>query len=76
MRLANKTTQSMERLPIDAILDITPVVGYADDLGVIVAALAVVAAHIKPEHTEKALAKLREWFGGNDNADEAESSPA
>lgn len=48
--------------PLDAIPDFTPVVGYTDDLGVLVAAVAVVAAHIKPEHKRKAKAKLKEWF--------------
>ena len=49
--------------PIDAIPDLTPVVGYADDLGVLVAALAVVGAHIKPAHTERAKETLSQWFG-------------
>src|SRR5690606_20835952 len=40
--------------PIDAIPDVTPVVGYSDDLGVLVAAVAFVGAHIKQEHTDKA----------------------
>lgn len=33
--------------PIDAIPDLLPVVGYTDDVGVLVAALAAVSAHIK-----------------------------
>ncbi|MFZ5891984.1 MAG: YkvA family protein [Myxococcota bacterium] len=49
--------------PLDAIPDVTPIVGYADDLGVLVAALATVAAHIKPQHTQRAKETLREWFG-------------
>ena len=49
--------------PIDAIPDITPVVGYTDDLGVLTLAVATVAAHITPEHKKKAREKLREWFG-------------
>ena len=48
--------------PIDAIPDFTPVLGYSDDLGVLTAALAVVAAHIKPAHKQRAREKLREWF--------------
>ncbi|EIL96225.1 hypothetical protein RHOFW104T7_00165 [Rhodanobacter thiooxydans] len=48
--------------PIDAIPDITPVVGYADDLGVLVAAVAATAAHIKDEHVQKAKETLRGWF--------------
>lgn len=48
--------------PVDAIPDITPVVGYADDLGVLTAALATVAAHIKDEHVKKAKEVLARWF--------------
>jgi uncharacterized membrane protein YkvA (DUF1232 family) len=49
--------------PIDAIPDIIPAVGYADDLGVLVLAVTAVAAFIKPEHTEKAKKTLNQWFG-------------
>ena len=49
--------------PLDVIPDITPVVGYADDLGVLVAALGAVAAHIKPEHTKRAEETMKEWLG-------------
>ena len=48
--------------PIDAIPDITPIVGFSDDLGVLVAATAAVAAHIKKEHAEKAKETLKRWF--------------
>ena len=49
-------------VPIDAIPDLTPVVGYSDDLGALVSALAIVATHIKPEHKTKAQEKLKVWF--------------
>lgn len=49
--------------PIDAIPDATPIVGYADDMGVLAAAVATVAAHIKEEHVKKARETLRSWFG-------------
>lgn len=48
--------------PIDAIPDITPVIGYADDLGALTVALAAVAAHIKNEHSDKAVETLQQWF--------------
>ena len=48
---------------LDAVPDLTPVVGYTDDLGVLVAALAAVAAHITPAVKAKAAAKVIEWFG-------------
>ena len=49
--------------PIDAILDITPAIGYSDDLGVLIAATATVAAYIKEEHSVKAKQTLLRWFG-------------
>ncbi|WP_082140256.1 YkvA family protein [Halomonas sp. PR-M31] len=49
--------------PLDTIPDVTPFVGYTDDVSVLVGALAVVAAHIKKEHTSKARAVLKRWFG-------------
>jgi uncharacterized membrane protein YkvA (DUF1232 family) len=48
--------------PVDAIPDVVPVVGYCDDLGVLVAALAATAAHIKDEHVKKAKETLAKWF--------------
>ena len=53
---------------IDAIPDLTPVVGYSDDLGVLVAALAAVAKSIRPEHRQRAEQQVEQWFG-RDQAD-------
>jgi uncharacterized membrane protein YkvA (DUF1232 family) len=39
-----------------------PVLGYTDDIGVLVAAAATVAAYIKEEHVKKAQATLAQWF--------------
>ncbi len=49
--------------PIDAIPDITPVVGYVDDIGVLTAAVATVSMYIDDEVVNKTNNKLREWFG-------------
>ena len=49
--------------PIDAIPDFLPVAGYTDDIAVLVAAAATVAAYIKEEHVRKAQDTLRQWFG-------------
>jgi uncharacterized membrane protein YkvA (DUF1232 family) len=48
--------------PVDAIPDIVPAVGYSDDLGVLAAALAATAMHIKDEHVRKAKETLSKWF--------------
>jgi len=49
--------------PLDAIPDLVPVVGYADDLGVLALAVTTVAAHITEKVKSLAAAKLRDWFG-------------
>jgi len=49
-------------LPLDAIPDFVPIVGYADDLGALVAASGMVALHIKEGHINKAKEKLKQWF--------------
>lgn len=50
-------------VPLDAIPDFTPVAGFTDDVGVLGTALVTVAAHVKPEHKEKAEKKVQVWFG-------------
>ena len=49
-------------LPTDAILDLTPIIGYSDDLGVLLFALTQIASSITPEIKEKARNKVNEWF--------------
>lgn len=56
-------------LPTDAIFDLTPLIGYSDDLGVLLFALSQVSMNITPEVKEKAKAKLDEWFGEIDPED-------
>lgn len=48
--------------PVDAIPDIAPLVGYSDDFGVLFAATATTAAHIKDVHVAKAKETLKQWF--------------
>ncbi|PLC55614.1 hypothetical protein CR155_00715 [Pollutimonas nitritireducens] len=49
-------------LPLDAIPDLAPLIGYTDDLSVMAAALATVAFYITPEVKEQAHRKLDIWF--------------
>jgi uncharacterized membrane protein YkvA (DUF1232 family) len=49
-------------LPLDAIPDLAPLVGYTDDLGVLAAALATVSFYITPDVKTQAQAKLSQWF--------------
>ena len=41
-------------LPFDAIPDMLPLLGYGDDAAVLVTALRMVAAHLRPEHRDAA----------------------
>lgn len=48
--------------PLDAIPDLTPVVGFSDDLGALALALATVSAYIDDEVKQKAKEKIELWF--------------
>ena len=50
-------------VPLDAIADLTPAVGYADDLGVLALAIAAVATYINDDVRKKTAAKIKHWFG-------------
>jgi uncharacterized membrane protein YkvA (DUF1232 family) len=50
-------------MPLDVVPDIAPVVGYSDDLGVLVAAIAAVSMYINDEIKEQARQKMQDWFG-------------
>lgn len=52
--------------PADAIPDLTPFIGYADDLGVLVAALATVALYVTPEAKRRAAGTVDALFGARD----------
>ena len=53
-------------LPLDAVADLTPLVGLSDDLGVLIVAFSVVTAHIKPEHKARASQQIEKWFVNRD----------
>ena len=50
-------------LPVDAIPDFIPTIGYTDDLGVLTVALLFIAFHITPEVKEQARKKMEDIFG-------------
>ncbi len=52
--------------PIDAIPDLTPLLGYTDDLGIISAAIAAVVMAIDDTVKSKAKAKTDELLGSTD----------
>ena len=47
----------------DAVPDITPVLGFVDDLAVLTSALAGLSGYVSPEIRAKVLVKLQDWFG-------------
>jgi uncharacterized membrane protein YkvA (DUF1232 family) len=49
-------------LPIDAIPDIIPVVGYTDDLAGLVGALGAVSMYITNDVKKLAAQKMKNWF--------------
>ena len=49
-------------LPLDIIPDITPLVGFADDMAALTACLKSLYKTITPEIKEKAQTKVKEWF--------------
>ncbi|PPK85949.1 uncharacterized membrane protein YkvA (DUF1232 family) [Neolewinella xylanilytica] len=49
-------------MPLDAVPDLTPVLGYTDDFAVLAAGLATVAAYVDSEVKQKARSKLAAWF--------------
>lgn len=55
--------------PIDAIPDFAPVIGFADDLGVLLFTIAAIALYINDAAREKARMKLYDWFGDFDPDD-------
>jgi uncharacterized membrane protein YkvA (DUF1232 family) len=48
-------------LPVDAIPDFLPVIGFTDDAAIIAAAIAAVAGSITPEHRHKARETLKSF---------------
>ena len=49
-------------LPLDLVPDMVPVVGYGDDIALLLSAISTVGAHMKDEHWEMAEEKLSTWF--------------
>lgn len=55
--------------PIDAIPDLSPIIGYTDDIGVLSFGLVTVAAYVNDEVKEKAKLQLAKWFDDYDEKD-------
>jgi len=49
--------------PIDALPDLTPLIGYTDDMGVLMFALVTISAYINDEVKKEAREQMVKWFG-------------
>ena len=56
-------------LPVDFIPDFAPIIGFADDLGVLLLIIKQMAAYITPEIRENTRKHLHKWFGGANSTD-------
>ena len=54
--------------PIDFIPDLTPVLGYTDDMAMLGFGLATVAVYINAQVKENAKQKITSWFGEMDES--------
>lgn len=55
--------------PLDLIPDLAPVAGYADDIGALMSAIAIVSMYIDEQVKQKAKDKLKDWFGDYDSSE-------
>ena len=58
--------------PFDLIPDFLPIIGYTDDFGALMMALATVSMYIDSEVKSKARTQLECWFGQVNDIDIAE----
>ncbi len=53
--------------PVDVIFDLAPLLGFTDDLGVLILALTKISSSVTPAIRLKARQKLLEWFSKPDD---------
>jgi len=61
-------------MPLDAMADFAPGVGYVDDLGVLALAVAAVASYINDDVRAKAAARVTHWFGDKQDGEILEAT--
>lgn len=49
--------------PFDWLPDLTPIIGFTDDIGVLSFGLVTIAAYINEEVRNNARGRLKQWFG-------------
>lgn len=60
--------------PADSIPDITPIIGYSDDLGILLVSISQFAKYISPDIMGKTKDKLVEWFGDTEEIEKQEEA--
>ena len=55
--------------PFDAIPDLSPIIGYTDDVGVLSFGLVTIAAYVNDEVRSQSRVHLNKWFGHYDEED-------
>jgi uncharacterized membrane protein YkvA (DUF1232 family) len=63
-------------MPLDAVADLTPGIGFTDDLGVLALAIAVVTDFINDRVREQTAEKMDGWFSESSLADQTSSKNA
>lgn len=58
--------------PADSIPDLTPIIGFSDDLGILLVSISQLAKYISPEIMGKTKDKLVEWFGESEEINKQE----
>ncbi len=59
---------------IDAVPDLTPVLGYTDDVTVMIASLAILGAHVTPDIRHRARHRADTIFGKQDSASTSDNT--
>lgn len=55
--------------PLDAVPDLTPFIGFTDDLGVLSFGLVTIACYIDDHVRDQARTKVQDWMGDQDPRD-------
>lgn len=58
--------------PIDLLPDLTPIIGYTDDIGVLSFGLVTIACYVNDDVRIQSRKRLRKWFGAYDLKELAE----
>jgi len=53
--------------PFDAIPDLSPIIGYTDDIGVLSFGLVTVAGYVNEKVREQARERVKKWFGDGEH---------